>query len=584
MHIWLLISCCCRECRFFSCQLCNNTYMSWGNLVAHRKACHRGEVLSCDSCGQRKYHPGLGPVNFPVGDNPIGCEECGEGFNTVMQLYRHYRVHGVHQFMPHKGKLTKITERAADGSCSCPVCSAQFDTPEQLADHVARLSDDDTCYTCSVCQAKFCNVDVLVEHKRVHPNTHTCATCGKVLRNLPSLRRHQLSHNSERPYRCNWCPKAFTCKSSLEYHQYSHSKHYGYYCQECGEDFMEWYEITEHVEKNHTSPNEMLTCSICDCRLAAGKEFLTHYRACHVSKENEDTAKRRSNVTCPVCHKVFSQPSALSRHLKLHNPLTRHHICELCGEVVLRRDQILEHARRHYGDELPDNYKKLSEQGSRYRDSLVRRSFMCEYCGREFNKKLNLQLHVRRHTGERPYGCQLCGKAFYTNQQLAIHVRQHTGERPYACGICPKTFTGPTALYIHRKLHDKVKRHICPHCGKRFFWKSAFVGHIRLHTGERPYRCTICNKAFTLKGKLNLHLKKHAAEHTIPTCSDCGENFSSEEDLQAHRAEQCCVTMVTFVEEGPSGERDTRFIVVNTEDLERNNIYINDSEVVQLVV
>jgi hypothetical protein len=42
--------------------------------------------------------------------------------------------------------------------------------------------------------------------------------------------------------------------------------------------------------------------------------------------------------------------------------------------------------------------------------------------------------------------------------------------------------------------------------------------------------------------------------------------------------------MVTFVEEGPSGERDTRIIVVNTEDLQQNNIYIDDAEVVHLVV
>lgn len=60
--------------------------------------------------------------------------------------------------------------------------------------------------------------------------------------------------------------------------------------------------------------------------------------------------------------------------------------------------------------------------------------------------------------------------------------------------------------------------------------------------------------------------------------------FESDAELTAHRNEQCCVTMMTYVEEGPSGEKDTRIIVVNTEDLERNNIYIDDTEVVQLVV
>nr|CAD7426886.1 unnamed protein product [Timema monikensis] len=80
-----------KEVRFFSCQLCTNTYMSWSNLVAHRKACHGGSVLSCEECSERRYHPDLGPVNYAVGDFPVGCEECGAGFHSLNELYRHFR-------------------------------------------------------------------------------------------------------------------------------------------------------------------------------------------------------------------------------------------------------------------------------------------------------------------------------------------------------------------------------------------------------------------------------------------------------------------------------------------------------------
>lgn len=421
-------------------------------------------------------------------------------------------------------------------SGSCHVCS-------ELLTH-KQAAADDSSHTDSIPHSEFHNA---VEQKCLQSAPHTCLVCGKAALDCAIFQRHCATHNPT---------------SGLE----------------CSQELSESGEIMEHVGKKPACPDEMLTCSICGHSWLSGREFLAHYKACH-----KDTVRHHSKVTCPVCHKVFSQPSALGRHLKLHNPLSRHHICELCGEVIVHRDQILIHARQHYGADLPESYKKLehlSEYGQRCREFVKRKSFICEYCGREFNRKLNLQLHVRRHTGEKPYGCQLCGKAFYTNQQLAIHVRCHTGERPYTCGICSKSFTGPTALYIHRKQHDKVKRHLCPHCGKRFFWRSAFIGHIRLHTGERPYSCKICGKTFILKNKLNLHLKRH---DTL-VCSDCGENFESEAELTTHRNEQCCVTMMTFVEEGPSGEKDTRIIVVNTEDLERNNIYIDDTEVVQLVV
>lgn len=442
--------------------------------------------------------------------------------------------------------LFQVQERTAVGaepvSGSCHVCSESL-TYKQMA-------VDDTSNVDGISQSEFCNE---VEQKCVNSVSHTCLICGNVALDCASFQQHCATHNPT---------------SGLDYDS-----------KGCHQEFLECDEISENVGKKHVSTDEMLTCNICGHSWQSGREFLVHYKSCH----KDAAARHHSKVTCPVCHKVFSHPSALRRHLKLHNPLNRHHICEVCGEVIVHRDQVLIHARQHYGNELPDIYKKferLSGYGQRCREKAKRKSFICEYCGREFNRKLNLQLHVRRHTGEKPYGCQLCGKAFYTNQQLAIHVRCHTGERPYSCGICSKSFTGPTALYIHRKLHDKVKRHLCPHCGKRFFWRSAYVAHIRLHTGERPYCCKVCGKTFVLKGKLNLHLKKH----DNLACSDCGETFESNAELTAHCNEQCCVTMMTYVEEGPSGEKDTRIIVVNTEDLEQNNIYIDDSEVVQLVV
>jgi DNA-directed RNA polymerase subunit RPC12/RpoP len=444
--------------------------------------------------------------------------------------------------------MLQVPEQTAEDAVPLhSLCSSQFTSQKQAEDR-ALFSPS------KICNSEYCNA---LEHNHLDSASHSCQVRLQVMPNLATPQQHCAMHSP---------------KSGLEHHEHK------YCCQKCNQEFSDWKEIAEHVEGKHVGLNEVATCSTCCQTWLAGKEFLVHYQSCHMTEKTKDTAR-----PCPVCHKVFSQASALNHHLKLHSPLSCHHTCELFSDVILHNDLMLVHSRQHYGTELPESYKELEHLlrcGQQRRESMKRKSFICEYCGREFSKKLNLQLHVRRHTGERPYGCQLCGKAFYTNQQLAIHVRRHTGERPYACGICAKAFTGPTALYVHRKLHDKVKRYLCPHCGKRFFWRSAFIGHIRVHTGERPYRCTICTRAFTLKGRLNLHLKKHP----VLECADCGENFGSEAELNAHRSEQCCVTMVTFVEEGPSGKRDTRIIVVNTADLENNLYRDDDSAVVQLVV
>ncbi|XP_066992585.2 zinc finger protein 836 [Anabrus simplex] len=584
------------ECRFFSCQLCSNTYVSWGNLVAHRKACHRSEVISCDSCGQRKHHLNLGPVNFPVGKYPIGCEECNEGFSTIIQLYRHYRLRGKHgRKLKVPGKDDSLLEgiQLQPEMFACPVCSSQFFTVDQLKAHLTKLEKDETSYSCSICSMRFCNAQVLVMHKRTHPDakvskSYLCPICGRVLRDRTTYIRHKMIHTGEKPYQCDWCPKSFIRKSALDLHKYTHPVSEDYNCFNCGLWYKEMSDLREHIQQEHSSGKEAtLTCGICKEECLAEK-FLDHYQKCHMAREEECARLRQETVTCSLCKKVFSQPTALARHLKLHDATNKQPFkCDVCEEVLKQRYELLIHLRTHYGDDdenLPEKYQKILKeflQHRKYRETAAQMSFICEYCGREFRKKINLQLHVRRHTGERPHLCQLCGKAFYTRQQLAIHMRQHTGERPYECPVCQKTFTGPTALYMHRRLHNRSKKQYkCQYCSREFFWRSGYIGHLRLHSGERPYKCTLCPKAFTLKGKLNLHMKKHEHDHVIHTCETCGEHFGTLEELTTHEADQCCSTTIAIMEGDCEGEE---YIVLENE-VPDNQVYFMKENITELAV
>lgn len=54
-------------------------------------------------------------------------------------------------------------------------------------------------------------------------------------------------------------------------------------------------------------------------------------------------------------------------------------------------------------------------------------SYMCEECGKIFNRADLLRNHKRVHSGDKPFTCEVCGDKFREQGHLRRHMTRHTG-------------------------------------------------------------------------------------------------------------------------------------------------------------
>ena len=390
------------------------------------------------------------------------CKRCQSVFFTKMGLKVHKKTHSV--------KVVKTVHK-------CDLCSQIFDCQSSL--HVHHRTH---YHSCTLCESIFTSESILRNHMRTHSthdspantprtsvsiipqrlsqsfasnqllnctneNGHTDDNYSDHWPEFQSSNQNALDKNQETElYPCDICPHILTTEISW----YTHRRAHGnvtteHQCPCCEVVFTTSDELNQHfLIHSGGNPNQ---CSFCRKNFAQISSLLYH-EAGHLNGPSHETV-----LDCELCHKVFSSPSALSKHARREHIGFRPFCCQICDKRYILRTDLIRHHSSHTGA----------------------RPFKCSYCPKLFAHKKYLVPHERIHTGETPNQCAYCPKKFSSKDSLTYHERTHTGEKPYICKVCHKGFiTGSALRYHERSTHSGEKSYECEHCKKTVYTEEWF--------------------------------------------------------------------------------------------------------------
>ncbi|TRY53716.1 hypothetical protein DNTS_020266 [Danionella cerebrum] len=225
--------------------------------------------------------------------------------------------------------------------------------------------------------------------------------------------------------------------------------------------------------------------------------------------EVEDHAVTTKNNVSPSESQNYVGKQKASRKSKASNPST--HVMRCSEEQSTPTDQTKINKEINYII-IKGNPRKAKKKTAPHRRSTKVEPFICETCGKEFQRSDLLTDHVKIHRRQKPYVCDHCKMKFAKPSYLKIHLRRHAGDRPVTCDQCDKRFFDTYDLKVHQRDHTGERPYKCPECGKDFKRIYILNKHKLTHSKERPFQCSVCGKAYRYGYSYRLHMKEHVDE------------------------------------------------------------------------
>ena len=217
---------------------------------------------------------------------------------------------------------------------------------------------------------------VLLKRPKNGPMTNRfeCKICHQFLSSKSSLKRHNMLHTGERPFKCSLCEKSFT----QPHHRLNH-------------------------ELSHWAVKSMPNSTPCQSGRSMGSVSSSVSGS---SPEYEERVRR-----CRECNKTFPSLQSLRKHLTIHDT-SRQFVCSICGMRFLKRAHLTVHNYTH----------------------MVTPRLCCPNCGKLFSRVENFEKHLLQHDHSTTYTisshqirylCKYCPKKCRSLSGLSRHMSVH---------------------------------------------------------------------------------------------------------------------------------------------------------------
>ncbi|XP_063977254.1 zinc finger protein 665-like isoform X1 [Diachasmimorpha longicaudata] len=443
---------------------------------------------------------------------------------------------------PKGEKKTSILEQVLTGNLTINDCKELSPT--------TKLSSK---WWCSPCNNYYRSKESLVKHITLHcPRKYSCGKCTLVFPTVEDLAKHEGSDH---------------LKVTLDFEESVKQ------CHCCDREFVSWEMLKHHRLRDHLASSiELGTdtwCSLCN-RFFPNIELYQGHAQLHESgnllekileppeeidnsskaQEELESLKREHfirsirSLTCPTCGKVCTQQSALSNHMRTHEP--KKHKCEECGRsfgllIRLETHKMSEHNQKN---RISPALTSVEQEEALNAEREAREAREAKLRSRPYREiidpdgvALDDQPPAKRQAtnpSKNVARCGICEQWFTDHTTMLNHLQTHSDNltaKNFTCTVCRKSFKEKWQLQRHEVSHKRVKNsspeeepqdkvHIvdktfhCQKCNKIFFKEFSLVTHQCMN--QKRFKCPKCLTFFGTWQARASHMRLHSPSAKTP--------------------------------------------------------------------